>query len=151
MFKKSVKLSLGALLVGSGILSTTAVLVVSGSPALAKSKGVTCPDNTTGVTEGSWSIVCTGQTAVGATVTITSVKTTSVSFEASSPTDSFTGVSNFLGAPGSGASGGTTFTFQTDDRGPFTLSFGNTGGTVAGAGGGFNKSHNYIGKVTLIK
>jgi len=88
--RKPIKLSLVALLVGSGITSTTAVLVVGGQSAVAASKGVGCPDNTKGVTDGSWSVVCTGQTAAGATVTITKAKTTSMSLmvQSSNPAES---------------------------------------------------------------
>jgi len=64
MSRMPIKLSLMALSVGSLVLSTTAILV-SGQSAVAAPKGVTCPDSTTGVTDGSWTIICTGQTAAG--------------------------------------------------------------------------------------
>ena len=89
MFRKPTRLSLfAALLVGSGIFSTTAVLMVGGQSAVAASKGVTCPDNTTGVTDESWNIVCTGQTAAAATVTIASAKATSLSITVTPATTS---------------------------------------------------------------
>ncbi len=96
MFKKrsALTLSLVVSLLAGGV-TVSLVVAASGLPALAASTGVTCPDNTTGVTDGSWSIVCTGQTAAAATVTITSAKPTSVGLSINpAKTDAFTTASS---------------------------------------------------------
>jgi hypothetical protein len=54
------------------------VVSLGGSDAGATSKGITCPDTTAGIIEHTYTIVCSGQTAAEATVTITSVKSTSL-------------------------------------------------------------------------
>ncbi len=91
--RSRLEVALVAFLLAAG-MTTGLEVAVGGSPAMAASKRVTCPDNTTGVTDGSWSIVCTGQTAAEATVTITSAKTTSLRFTvAGASTDTRDGAS----------------------------------------------------------
>jgi len=81
-----------ALLVGSAIMTTTAMLI-GGPSALAASKGMTCPDGTA-VTDSSWNVACSGQTAADATVTITSAKATSLSIKVEpAATDTFVSAS----------------------------------------------------------
>jgi len=68
--RSTLKFSLASSLVAGG-LTAGLVVTVGSSPAVAASKTVTCPDNTTGVIDGSWNVVCTGQTAADASVNIT--------------------------------------------------------------------------------
>jgi len=86
MFRKPIKLSLVVVLLGSGIVSTAAMLVIGGqSAAVAATKALTCPDSTTGVTDGSWSVVCTGQTTAESTVIITRATSSLLSLKLRSP------------------------------------------------------------------
>ncbi len=91
--RSAMKRSLMASLLVAGVTAGL-VAAIGGSPALAASKGVSCPDNTTGVTDGSFNVVCTGQTAAGATVTITQAKARSLSLTvAGTSTDTLEGAS----------------------------------------------------------
>jgi hypothetical protein len=112
--RKPIKLSLVALLVGAGIMSTTAVLVVGGQSAVAASKGVICPDNATGVTEGSWGIACTDQTVAGASISIkkTTSKQVSLDIKAASSKVTFGDVTGSLMA-----SGDALFTIDAENNG----------------------------------
>jgi hypothetical protein len=85
--RSTLKLSFMASLLSAVVIGGLMV-AVSGSPAVAASKGVTCPDNTTGVTDGAWTIVCAGQTAAGATVTITKAGTNTLDLKAKSSSTS---------------------------------------------------------------
>jgi hypothetical protein len=85
--RSTLKRSLIASLLSVGVIGGLMV-AMSGSPAVAASRSVTCPDNTTGVTDGAWTIVCTGQTAAGATVTITKAGTNTLDLKANSSSTS---------------------------------------------------------------
>jgi hypothetical protein len=70
MLRKPVKLSAAVLLTCAAV--PVAIVLLGGQSAAAASKSVTCPDNTAGVKDAGWTVHCTGQSALKATVSITS-------------------------------------------------------------------------------
>ncbi len=98
MFKVSIRstctLSLLAWIMIVGVIAGLAISI-TGSPAVAAPKAVTCPDNTTGVGDGSWSVVCTGQTAANASISITKAtsKDLSLSVDATGVTNTIVAMS----------------------------------------------------------
>ena len=68
---KPVKVLAAVLLVSAAVV--LAIVLPSGRAAAAATKAATCPDNSSGITYAKWTVVCTGQTALGATVKISPV------------------------------------------------------------------------------
>src|SRR5579871_5037891 len=68
MSRKPVKLSAAVLLACAAI--PLAIVLLGGQPAAAAPAAVSCPDNATGVKFGGWKVVCSGQNALKATVSI---------------------------------------------------------------------------------
>jgi hypothetical protein len=71
MSSKPVKLSAAVLFACAAI--PLGIALLGGQSASAASKSVSCPDNTTGVKSAGWTVHCSGQSALKATVSITGV------------------------------------------------------------------------------
>jgi len=122
------RLALVALVVAAGAAGGL-VASVGTSPAAA-AKPLTCPDGSTGVTDGPWSVTCSGNTAAGLTVSVVVSSTGSLKVTATAPnaglTISYVTVS-FL------ATGGEA-SLVVSQNGLVTITVAKTGGGVTTTG-----------------